>query len=162
MNIEIFLYFYFINSISCIYTVIPNNGKNYFQIILLFSPNIFIFKANLPNQSIGLLNSDQFNFTSLDPSGSKNVPPLTIGVQAILFGKSLKFKLEQLQGALSNSSLSTKIYSIMGQMTNMTLSATQKTVINRIFSPNISNFAVHFRFTNCIQIVLTLSSAQLF
>ncbi len=94
-----------------------------------FNNSIFL-KVNFPNEAIGFLNSDQFQYTSLDPPTSKNVPPLSINVQLVLFGKSFNFTMKQQQGALSDSSLKSKIYSLVGEFTNITQSVTEKMVKN--------------------------------
>lgn len=77
---------------------------------------------------MGLLNENQFKYTSLDPPGSKNIPPLSIHVQIFLFGTFINITLNQLQGASSNSSINTNMFSIYGTYSNMSKMNTEKLV----------------------------------
>jgi hypothetical protein len=82
----------------------------------------------MPKDSMGLLNENQFKYTSLDPPGSKNIPPLSIHVQIFLFGTFINITLNQLQGASSNSSINTNMFSIYGTYSNMSKMNTEKLV----------------------------------
>ena len=78
---------------------------------------------------MGILNNSQFKYTSLDPPGSKNIPPLSINVQLSLFGTQMNITLNQLEGTSSNSSITnTNVYTVFGANTTLNKMNTQEMV----------------------------------
>ena len=77
---------------------------------------MFWFKGFIRSEKQGFLNTNQFNFKSLNNSKttSNSTLPTSIQVQATVNGTFLNVTLNQMQGILNTASFNNKVYQMLG------------------------------------------------
>ena len=121
-----------ISSISCIYNIVPSDGKyeclsrlyltNQLKLRFMF---IYIDAASIDSTKgvVGLLNNDEFNFTALVLSNSSTNPlPLKIKIGGHCFGTNLNIILNRVTDF--RSQVKTQIWT-----ENLTPATSERTVI---------------------------------